>query len=59
MKNIKRGLSVAGLTARYMYQNYVFVVSTRIIVLGRLGLPDRLPCSKPKVNWLLHALPTN
>ena len=25
--------------------------------LGRLGLPARLPCSKPKVNWLLHALP--
>jgi hypothetical protein len=22
--------------------------------LGRLGLPDRLPFSKPKVNWLLH-----
>ena len=21
--------------------------------------PDRLPFSKPKVNWLLHALPTN
>ena len=25
--------------------------------LGRLGLPARLPCSKPKVNWFLHAPP--
>ena len=25
------------------------------LCLGRLGLPDRLPFSKPKVNWLLHA----
>ena len=24
------------------------------LCLGRLGLPDRLPFSKPKVNWLLH-----
>ena len=24
--------------------------------LGRLGLPDRLPFSKPKVNWLLHIM---
>ena len=25
------------------------------LCLGRLGLPERLPFSKPKVNWLLHA----
>ena len=25
--------------------------------LGRLGLPARLPFSKPKVNWLLHRSP--
>ena len=24
--------------------------------LGRLGLPDRLSFSKPKVNWLLHIM---
>ena len=24
------------------------------LCIGRLGLPDRLPFSKPKVNWLLH-----
>ena len=24
------------------------------LCLGRLGLPDCLPFSKPKVNWLLH-----
>ena len=23
-------------------------------LLGRFGLPDHLPFSKPKVNWLLH-----
>ena len=27
-----------------------------MFVLGRLGLPDRLPFSKPKVNWLLHIM---
>ena len=27
------------------------------LLLGRLGLPDRLPFSKPKVNWLLHRSP--
>ena len=28
--------------------------SALLMILGRLGLPDRLPFSKPKVNWLLH-----
>ena len=27
-----------------------------INTLGRLGLPDRLPFSKPKVNWYLHIM---
>lgn len=26
--------------------------------LGQLGLPDRFPFSKPKVNWLLHVQTT-
>ena len=32
----------------------VFFCAGTINTLGRLGLPDRLPFSKTKVNWLLH-----
>ena len=31
-----------------------FFCTGTIDALGRLGLHDRLPFSKPKVNWLLH-----
>ena len=33
-----------------------FFRARTIDTLGRLGLPDRLPFSKTKVNWLLHTL---
>ena len=37
--------------------NKVAKVWSGDLLLGRLGLPDRLPFSKPKVNWLLHRSP--
>ena len=46
-------------------ETMILMICLRVIVmvflsgqfgLGRLGLSDRLPFSKPKVNWLLHAL---